>query len=112
MHITRFLPIGLTALAFAACASPRQSTASTRARITRAQAEALALKSVPDGGVKQAELEEENGRLVWSFDLTRPHTNNITEIQIDARSGKVVRREIESPSQQALEAAKERAVRN
>ena len=67
---------------------------------------------MPDGRVKEAELEEENGLLVWSFDLARPHTKNVAEKQIDARSGKVVRREIESPSQQAREVAKAQATKN
>ena len=51
-----------------------------KAKITRAAAEKTALTKAPDGTVKDAELEEENGRLVWSFDFTRPGTKNITEV--------------------------------
>ena len=112
MHLTRRLLIPATALALAACVTQSKSTLAARARVTRAQAETLALKAVPDGRVKEAELEEENGLLVWSFDLARPHTKNVTEIQIDARTGKVVRRETESPRQQAGEAARDQATKN
>jgi uncharacterized membrane protein YkoI len=59
-------------------------------KITRAQAEKVALSRVPDGTIKSAELEIEHGRLIWSFDIFRPKTANITEIQVDAKKGTIV----------------------
>ncbi len=58
------------ALAFAGCATPETKLAS-RAKVTRSQAEAIALKKAPGGRVKEAELEVEHGKLVWSFDIAR-----------------------------------------
>ena len=104
------LPIITLAFALAGCAVNEPKLAA-RAKITRAQAEATALKKAPGGKVKEAELEEEHGKLVWSFDIARPGTRNITEVQVDAVTGKVVATEIETPKHEAAEAAKEKAKR-
>ncbi len=61
--------------------------------------------------MKEGELEEENGKLVWSFDIARPGTRNITEVQVDAITGKVVSTKIETPKHEAAEAAQEKAKR-
>ena len=96
------------ALALTGCAS-NESKLAARAKITRAQAEATALKKAPGGTVKEAELEEEHGKLVWSFDIARPGTRNITEVLVDATTGKVVSTETETPEHEAAEAAAEKA---
>jgi hypothetical protein len=44
----------------------------SEAKVTRQQAEKVALAHVPGGAIKEAELEKENGRLVWSFDVALP----------------------------------------
>ena len=59
---------------------------------------------VPDGNIKSSELEKENGKLVWSFDIAVPESKNITEVQVDAKTSKIVLVEIETPEQQAQEA--------
>ena len=79
-----------------------------KAKITRAAAEKTALTKAPDGTVKDAELEEENGKLVWSFDIARPGTKNITEVQVDALTGKIVLVEVETPKDQAKEAKEDK----
>jgi uncharacterized membrane protein YkoI len=81
------------------------------ATITKAQAEKTALARVPQGGIKSAELEKEHGKLVWSFDIARPGTKDITEIQVDAKSGKIVAVGNENPRQQAAEASAEKTKR-
>lgn len=80
-----------------------------QAGITRAEAEHIALSQVPDGKISAAELEKEHGRLIWSFDISRPGTKNITELQVDAKSGKIVSTKIETPKDQAREAAADKA---
>ena len=104
------LPLLALALAFAGCAS-HESQLASRAKISRAKAEATALKKAHGGKVKEGELEEEHGRLVWSFDITRSGTRNITEVQVDAITGKVVSTEIETPKHEAAEAAEKKAKR-
>ena len=76
-----------------------------QAKITKAQAEQIALAKVSHGAVKSAEIENEKRHLVWSLDVAKPNTKDITEILIDARTGKIVSIQIESPSDQAKEAA-------
>ena len=78
-------------------------------KIERAVAEKAALTRVPGGHVKEGELEHEHGRLVWSFDIEKPGTRDIVEVQVDANSGEVVSTTIETPADESKEAAKEHA---
>ena len=80
-----------------------------KAKITKAEAQKTALTKAPDGTVKDAELEEEKGKLVWSFDIARPGTKDITEVQVDALTGKIVLVEVETPKDQAKEAKEDKA---
>lgn len=66
-----------------------QAKLAAEAKVTKEQAQATALKEVPNGTVKKAELEEEDGALIWSFDLTTPDTTDITEVKVDAKTGKM-----------------------
>ncbi len=75
------------------------------AKVTKSQAEKVALTKIRDGIVKGAELEKEHGLLIWSFDIAKPGTKNITEIQVDAKTGKIASVQIETPKDQAKEAA-------
>src|ERR1700730_8343211 len=91
--------------AVAAFAAPSQDELMKHAKITKAEAEQIALAKVSHGTVKSAEIEKEKGHLVWSFDIARPGTRDITEILIDAKTGKIISTQTESPSEQAKEAA-------
>ena len=86
------------------CASSSANLAA-QAKITRQQAEGIALAEMPSGKITEGELEKEHGKLVWSFDISIPGSKNISEIQVDAVTGEVVSREIETPEQQAKEAS-------
>ncbi len=79
------------------------------ASVTRSEAEHIALSQVRDGKIHSAELEKEHGKLIWSFDISRPGTKNITELQVDAKSGKIVSTQTETPKDQATEAAADKA---
>jgi uncharacterized membrane protein YkoI len=79
-----------------------------QARVTEAQARNIALATVVKGTVKSSELEREHRKLIWSFDIATPNTRNITEVQIDAETGKVVATQIETPSKQVNEAQSEK----
>ena len=67
-----------------------------------------ALAKVPNGTVKEAELEEEKGKLIWSFDIATPGTKDITEVNVDAITGKIVATEIEKAKDEAKEAKDEK----
>ena len=50
-----------------------------------------------------AELEKEDGLLVWSIDVNSPGSKDITEVLVDAKTGKVVSVETESPDSEKQE---------
>jgi uncharacterized membrane protein YkoI len=78
-----------------------------QAKVTKAQATKTALSKVPNGTVKESELEKEHGKLVWSFDIATPDTTDITEVQVDATTGKVLTVEKESAKAESKEQKKE-----
>jgi len=87
----------------ASCSSvaPNES----QAKITKEEATATALSQVSGGMVKTAELEKEGSKLVWSFDISTANSQNITEVMVDANTGKIVSKQMETPADQAKEAA-------
>ena len=85
-------------------AQDTQGALTTEAKISEASARATALARVPGGAVISSELERENGLLVWSFDIAKPRTKNIAEVQVDAINGKIASVKIETPAAQAKEA--------
>ena len=95
--------LGFAAAAFAA--EPSEAELMKQAKITKAEAEQIALAKVSHGIVKSAEIEKEKGHLVWSLDIAQPGTHDITECLIDAKTGKIISTQTESPRDQAKEAA-------
>ena len=87
------------------CISPLSQA---QQRISRAEAEKIALARVPGGKTISGKLEKEKGRQIWSFDVSMPGSRNITEVWVDARTGEVVSTQIETPAAQATEAAAEK----
>ena len=98
---------GLLALATTASAEPSQAQLTKQAEVSRARAEQIALAKVPGGIIKSAEIENEHNALVWSFDIAQPKSRNITEVLVNAKTGKIVSVSQETPSDQAKEAAAE-----
>lgn len=62
---------------------------------------------VLNGTIKEGELEKENGKLQWSFDLATPDSKGITEVNVDAISGDVISVTKESAENESKEAAEE-----
>src|SRR5262245_26557310 len=62
---------------------------SKEAKISEAQARKIALARVP-GTVRSEELEREHGRVVYSYDIERPGKPGVEEVQVDAKTGKIV----------------------
>ena len=86
-------------------AQPSEVELMKQAKITKGKAEQIALAKVSHGIVKSVEIEKEKGRIVWSFDIARPGTRDITEILVDAKTGKIISTQTEAPRDQAKEAA-------
>jgi hypothetical protein len=74
-----------------------------KAKITEAEATKIALGKVPKGKVKEAELEQENGKLIWSFDIKTKGSKDITEVHVDAITGEVLATEKETPAAEKKE---------
>jgi uncharacterized membrane protein YkoI len=85
--------------------SQEQEKLAKQTKITMEQARETALKRAP-GNVEEGELEKEHGKLVYSFDI-RNSKGTITEVQVSAITGKVVRVEHENKKQEAAEKNKE-----
>ncbi len=73
-------------------------------RITQKEAEAIALRVAP-GEIKSNELEFENKKWIYSFDIVTK--TGIQEVQIDAVKGRLVSNKKETVSQEAVEVKKE-----
>lgn len=85
-------------------AEESQATLKAEAKVTEEAAEQTVLTKVAGGKIKASELEREHGKLIWSFDISKPETKNITEVQVDAKTGKIVSERTETPKDQAAEA--------
>ena len=98
------LTLGLLAAGLATPAVAKQKeTPKTKARITLAQAEKTIHQLWQQGKIKSSDLEEENGKLIYSFDIATPGTKNLIEAQIDAMTGKVISVEMETPADEQKE---------
>jgi uncharacterized membrane protein YkoI len=84
-----------------------QATLMKEAKVSEATARATALAQVPNGSVKSSEIERENGKLIYSYDITVPGKTGIEEVNVNAIDGSVVGREHETPKSEKKEAAAE-----
>lgn len=75
-----------------------------RAKVSSDAARTTALARVPGGQVQSGELEEEDGMLIYSFDIGVQGREGIEEIHVDAMTGEVVAQEHESPAMEKAEA--------
>jgi uncharacterized membrane protein YkoI len=98
--ICSIVTVGLLAGGLTACTTEREegkegekATAAkleAQAKITKAEAQKIALDKVPGGTIKEGDIEKEKGKLLWSFDIATPGTKDITEVQVDALTGAVL----------------------
>lgn len=85
-----------------------QAQLQKEATISEATARETALKEVPNGAVKSSELERENGKLIYSYDITVPGKTGVEEVNVNAMDGTVVAKKHETPKTEKAEAAKEK----
>jgi uncharacterized membrane protein YkoI len=82
----------------------------TKAKVSKEAAQNAALASFAASSppeIVESELEVERGCLVYSFDLRVAGEKGITEVIVDAGTGKVLSRTHESAAQESAEKAKE-----
>jgi Peptidase propeptide and YPEB domain len=76
-----------------------------KATITSEAAIATAQAKLPNAKLKAAEIEQENGKLIYSFDFETAGKTGIDEVNINALTGKQVGKvEHESPAAEKKEA--------
>jgi hypothetical protein len=99
--------IALTLIGSVAAQEKKESkkALAKEAKITLKQAREAALKAAP-GKIKEEELERENGKLVYSFDIRTKESTK--EVQINAIDGSVVSVETETAADEAKEKAAEK----
>jgi len=107
-----FVLLVVTAFAIAianpAMAVTKHHARSTRPKISLKQARTTALAKVPGGKVVKHELERENGKLIYSFDIRVPKQPGVEEVQVDAMTGEVVSQTHESAAKEKQEARQEK----
>jgi uncharacterized membrane protein YkoI len=117
MRSIRFVPVLLAVAAFSAGAQqpaaqqPRrhakvesQAALEKEAKITMADARALAKKTVPGATIQAGEIEREGGKLIYSFDMKTAGKSGIDEVNIDAMTGAVIGNQHETPKDERAEA--------
>lgn len=77
------------------------------AKISEDSARAIAMSKVPDGAVEALELENEKGKLIYSFDMKVKGKAGIEEVTVNALDGSVVGVAHESAKTEAAEAKAE-----
>ena len=68
-----------------------QARLAGQATVSKEQAQAVALQNV-SGDVIKSELEDEDGAVVWNFEI-RKSDGKVTEAKVDAKTGKFVKAE-------------------
>jgi uncharacterized membrane protein YkoI len=96
LAITAALGLGT---ALAADKDKDEAALAAQAKVSKADAQATALAKVPGGTVKEIEIEKEKGVLIWSVEITTPNSKDITEVNVDATTGKIVNIEHEKAGQ-------------
>lgn len=116
---TRDMLIILTLVVAAGSTAQAQSIATTKrmseetpgllaqATIKPDAARKLATDRVANSTISKEELEVEDGKLVYSFDLKVAGKAGFEEVLIDAKTGRVISQEHESEKKEAAEGAKE-----
>src|SRR5690242_1036112 len=100
------------AVARASAQAPKASTkkeATTQAalrkeaKVSEAAARKTALAAVPGGKVQSHELERENGKLIYSYDIKVTGKPGVEEVNVDAKTGEIVAHEHEDAKAEAKE---------
>src|SRR5437763_5031909 len=73
--VCSMLALGLIAGGLTACVTEKENEGKeakleAQAKVTKAEAEKIALAKVPGGTIQEGELEKEKRKLIWSFDIS------------------------------------------
>lgn len=82
--------------------SSEQARMRREAKISEKTARETALKEAP-GRIRSAEIERENGKLIWSFDIAQKGKSGVEEVNVDAMDGSIVAHTHESATRERKE---------
>jgi len=94
---------------FTSSAQQSETELLKQARVTKYQAKKIALARVRHGAIKRVELQKENGVLIWSVDIAQPPKKDLTDVWVDATTGKITAVEVETPITEKKEVAEQKA---
>jgi len=75
-------------------------------KISMEKARGIALTKVKGGKIESGELEREHGKLIYSFDI-KTSRSGVTEVNVDAITGKIVNVQKENAAKEVLEKKQE-----
>ncbi len=82
-----------------------------QAKVSEADAAKAAQAKFPNARIQAVELENETGRLIYSYELKVAGHSGIEEVNVNANTGEVVNTEHEGPGAEAKEAMQEKTAR-
>ena len=83
--------------------STSQTALRKEAKIAQRDARKTALAAVPGGKVQSHELDRENGKLIYSYDIKVAGKSGVEEVNVDALTGEIVAHEHEDAKAEAKE---------
>ena len=84
-----------------------QAKLQKEAKISMDEAKEIALKHVHNGKIESSELEREHGKLIYSFDVREEGRKDVTEVNVNAKDGKIVGIHHENAKKEATEKKQE-----
>lgn len=104
------LAIGAIVVPAAHAQEYKRDVPDSLAKLTKVEekvAAETAHKRIPKGTIDAVELEREKGKLIYSYELKVPGKSGVTEVNVDAITGKIIGTSHESAADEAKEAAEE-----
>ena len=78
------------------------------AKVSEADAARTAIARVPKGHIQAVELENEDGKLLYSYEIKVPGRSGIEEVNVNAKTGAVANTEHETRATERKEAKSEK----
>jgi uncharacterized membrane protein YkoI len=72
-----------------------QAALLSRAAVSMEAAQHTALAAYPGARVDESEIEEENGRLIYSFELAVRGQSGLVDVEVDAMTGELLPAEVD-----------------
>jgi uncharacterized membrane protein YkoI len=107
LQLVPILVLALTAGAGAQAthkAHETQADLQKEAKMSMADARAMARREVPGATIAAGEIEREGGKLIYSFDMKTKGKSGIDEVNIDAMTGTLIAKQHETPKDERAEA--------